>query len=794
MLKICLTVLFFLVSLVSQGIDQKGENVIEGVIYVDKNGDGVRGKNEKFLEGVVVSDGFTLVKSDKNGRFSICAAPKARFITVYTPSYYLHTTPFYLDVDGGEMMEFGLKSVENQCGKFLHLADIEERQYLNWQDDFKHFVGVFPVDFVAVTGDICYLNGLKLNSSTLNTEQVGARMVYTLGNHDLIRGHKDPLGNDYGEKVFEDCFGPVWYSFNVAGVHYMVTPMLSGDAKASYTPEDVFDWMKSDLSMIEKGMPVVIFNHDIMKNMMDLSDYNVIAYIYGHRHINYHYRDSESGIQYFCSVAPNKGGNDHSPSSFRIFTTSQGEISNQLHYAPIKKHLVSSSVVVSDSLEITAVSYDGESMVESVVLVAKGREIPLRAENDMLWRGRILLSGGENIHKYKVKAYFSDGGVRVSDVSNSKALVMQPILKGNGLLGSPVIDGRRLIVPVSDDQMSENCGIYGIDKNNGDVLWFYKTTGSVRNNIALYNGVVYAADVNSVLYAVDAASGNLKWKKECANTAPYPLYSQGVSISDGVIYMGQGSKICALRAEDGSVIWEDKGFKGGVTDVSTYVAGDGALMANSYWVGRFAIDIATGELLWEKRDRENRYSTSIPNFVDNHFIYTTSSDLCEIEPRSGVELKKVNHPHSFNTRSMPTLAVTDGGFAAADSYGSSDQSGIIDTLIIVGTSNHGMTAFKRSSFEQRWNYTINPALIYTSPYTKAYEQTIESSPVIYGDKVIFGGNDGYLYCVTVSKGSFVWRYNIGLPLLSNPVIDGEYIYILDFGGRVTKLSLKELQL
>ena len=792
MLRFCLVLLLFSISLVSSASEQVKGKTVEGVVFIDENEDGIRNNKEKSIEGVIVSDGFTLVKSDKKGRFCISPAPKARFITLYTPSDYVNSTPYYLSLNGDSKMEFGLKPDKEQKGKFLHLSDIEERQYLNWQEEFKHFIGVFPVDFVAVTGDICYLNGLKLNSTTLNTEQVGVRMVYTVGNHDLIKGNKDALGNDYGEKVFEECFGPVWYSFNVAGVHYMVTPMLSGDARPSYTSEDVFNWMKADLATIEKGMPVVIFNHDIMKDLPDLSEYNVLAYLYGHRHINYHYFDTERGIQFICSVAPNKGGNDHSPSSFRIFSTSEGVISNQLHYVPINKHLVASSIAAGDSIEVTAVAYDGESMVESVVVMAQGKEFDLCPVNDMIWSGRFLLPEGESISEWKAKASFSDGGVTVSEISKSGALKMQSFLKGCGLLGSPVIDGDRLIVPVADDQMSENCGIYAIDKNSGDILWFYKTSGSVRNNIVLYNGAVYAADVNSFLYAVDAASGELKWKRNCSGTALYPLYSQGVSLYDGVVYMGQGSKICALRAEDGEVIWEDKGWKGGVTDVSTYVVGDGALMANSYWVGRFAVDIATGELLWEKSDRDNRYSTSIPNFVENHFIYTTSYALCEIEPRSGAVVKNVSHPHVFNTRSMPTVAVTDGGFAAADSYGASNQSGVIDTLVVVGTSNHGMAAFMLSTFAQKWNYTINPALIYTSPYTKAFEQSIESSPVIYGNKVIFGGNDGYLYCVTLDKGSYVWRYNIGLPLLSDPVIDGDYLYVVDFGGRVTKLSLKEL--
>ena len=322
-----------------------------GEVFVDANSNGVKDKGEKGLSGVVVSDGFTLVKSDSKGEFSIKLADRSRFITLYTPSGYRHTTPIHIDVREGvpAQLSFGLVPADDFTGQFIQMSDIEERSYLDWMDDFKSYMGVKKVDFVAVTGDICYEPGLKITGTTFNTENVGVRMVYTLGNHDLIKGYKDSQGRDYGEKLYEDLFGPVWYSFNVKGVHYMVTPMLSGDAKASYTPDDVYSWMRSDLESIPQGTPVVIFNHGILgntenlvlstdKQTLDLSKYNVIGYIYGHNHVNYHYTN-KNGTQIICTIAPNKGGNDHSPSSWRLFTVNGSEMTNELHYYPIPKHI-----------------------------------------------------------------------------------------------------------------------------------------------------------------------------------------------------------------------------------------------------------------------------------------------------------------------------------------------------------------------------------------------------------------------------------------------------------------------
>jgi outer membrane protein assembly factor BamB len=47
---------------------------------------------------------------------------------------------------------------------------------------------------------------------------------------------------------------------------------------------------------------------------------------------------------------------------------------------------------------------------------------------------------------------------------------------------------------------------------------------------------------------------------------------------------------------------------------------------------------------------------------------------------------------------------------------------------------------------------------------------VDSSPVICGDKVIVGSEDGRLYMIRLSDGSKVWSYEIGQPVTSSPAI------------------------
>lgn len=752
----------------------------KGVVFEDLNGNGLKDRGEKGIKGVVVSDGFTLVKTDKSGEFSIELGDRSRFVTVYTPSGYTHTTPYYIDVRGGSgsQWSFGLRPSDDFTGQFIQFSDVEERFYLDWMEDFKDYLEVKSVDFVAVTGDICYAQGLEIQGSYLNTDDTGVRMVYTLGNHDLIKGYKDSRGRDYGEKLYEDYFGPVWYSFNIKGVHYMVTPMLMGDAKPSYTPDDLYTWMRADLESIPEGTPVVIFNHGILGDteklvlksdtqVLDLADYNVIGYIYGHHHINYHYVN-DNGTQMICTIAPNKGGNDHSPSSWRLFTADGANLTNELHYYPIPKHIAANGVVRDGELEISAVVYDGKSEVERVVLNCDNGSVPLTRINEFTWSVKVPYKEG----KYRVEALFSDSEVRRERVKFQSGLVWEKHLKGNGGLGTPIIRDNMIYVPLVDDRVSENCGVVALDKESGQEVWYYKTRGSVRNNMALEDGLLFVSDVTSVIYALDPADGELVWSYKFRENEMHPLNSQGVCYDNGTLYVGQGLHLTALNAKDGSVIWKNtKVRNSGITDVSTYSVADGVLCVNAYWVARYGFDAATGELLWEKRDAENRYSTGTPVVKDGKWYYTAYQTLIEADPRSTEETKRVKQGHIFNTRSKMLIK---------------------DNIVVVGTSNHGMTGYRFDDFSQIWNTTTMPALIYTSPYTKSYEMSIEGDPVLYGDNFIYGANDGYVYCNTIEKGAYVWRYEVGLPVLANPVIDGDYLYVIDLSGKLVKLSLNDL--
>ena len=61
---------------------------------------------------------------------------------------------------------------------------------------------------------------------------------------------------------------------------------------------------------------------------------------------------------------------------------------------------------------------------------------------------------------------------------------------------------------------------------------------------------------------------------------------------------------------------------------------------------------------------------------------------------------------------------------------------------------------------------------------------MDSSPVIAGDKVVFGSVDGRIYIVDLDTGNEIWSYEVGSVIIGSPAVAGGYLLIGAADGRV----------
>ena len=601
---------------------------------------GFSGKATSLFRGVMVSDGLNVAKTGDDGTFVLPGHEKARFIFVTTPSGYMAADGYYKRIaPQTEQYGFPLLPYDAGIGKdgshtFIQVTDTEisgPDGHDAWIENIRECAAERNAAFIVHTGDICYEKGLKSHIGLMNIGNMGIPVYYGIGNHDLVKG-------SYGEELFESIYGPTWYSFDVAGTHYVMLPMLSGDFKPSYTQDDVAAWLANDLGNIAPGTPVVVFSHNILTygnsflykgadgRGVDLNSHNLKAWIYGHIHTNQVRRQGD--VLTFCTSPSDKGGVDHSMGGFRIFTVGKdGGVTSELRYPYLyHKVRIASPVGTAASTQLTLNAYNTTADVVAVTASchAEGktvfRNLRLTRCTDWSWNALMPLKEKHAGRKMTVKAEvrFSDGHkeetesefVYIPSLSAVSLTDDWTNLRGNAshnagasaidgplhlswvtnvganiFMTSPIIHDGTVYTATTDENMAGQSFICALNGGDGGILWKYPTRGSVKNTIAIERGLVFAQDICGWLYAVDAADGELKWEKKLPVNEGRPPLADGLATNDGVVYAGSGKGLSAWDAVSGRMLWKNEDWKQREGTTSTLAVGDGVVVGGVHYRG-----------------------------------------------------------------------------------------------------------------------------------------------------------------------------------------------------------------
>lgn len=546
------------------------------------------------IANVSVTDGRNVVKTDEKGRFELNGWHKSRFVTITVPSGYI-TDEFYIPVEQGRQSydfildKSELTAQENHC--FLQISDTEigESGTGEWLEDLKNIVKTNKPAFLIHTGDICYEEGLKRHIQDMNTETMGCTVRYTIGNHDYVDGK-------YGEELYESLYGPVWYSFDIGNVHYIVTPFQSGaDYKSGYGKNDRWKWLKNDIENTEADKKIVMFNHTASpsddylikfgKEKLDLKQHNLIAWIFGHYHYNYVFEKSFgtelNSVLNISAPRPDCGGIDSSPAGTRIINIDEnGAVSTHMEY------------------------YDLNKSAEP--------------ENS-LWQTK---------------------------------------LNGNVLFCDTVYDSGRIYTATADDDYPHECGIYCLNADSGEIIWHYKTANSVKNNICIDGSRLIVMDVCGEVYCLDKESGSEIWcvADTDLKLGNFMGTSSGICAENGIVYAGGPRGIATIDISSGAVVWSVL-RSSGENSPAEFVAAGSRLLVNSHWDSLAALDIKSGKKLWNNKDEDLRFRSSTPVLVDDKTILTADDDaIMLIDAESGEIISKtVFEDYSFSSSAQPVI-------------------------------------------------------------------------------------------------------------------------------------------
>lgn len=249
------------------------------------------------LAGVPVSDGYEIVYTGADGRYSLETDKTLGLLFVSTPSGYepvtchgnrpdfwrLLTTP----PDEPETVDFVLRPTDDSRFAFVAMAD---NQISNRHGEVNCFVSTTVPDvnatvdslrtagldpFVILLGDQahdCYWkpNRYGLPQAYSDIERIDARVYSVMGNHD----HDPTAMNDIDAGAeWRRFVGPEYYSFDKGGVHFVVLddeeivdngPTLSKDGECVYknkVRQPQMEWLRKDLERVAPSTPVLLAIH-----------------------------------------------------------------------------------------------------------------------------------------------------------------------------------------------------------------------------------------------------------------------------------------------------------------------------------------------------------------------------------------------------------------------------------------------------------------------------------------------------------------------------------------------------
>jgi len=363
---------------------------------------------------------------------------------------------------------------------------------------------------------------------------------------------------------------------------------------------------------------------------------------------------------------------------------------------------------------------------------------------------------------------------------------------------------------------SDDGSLYAVDAETGARKWSYATGGPVASTPAVAGGVVYFGSYDGKFYALDARSGRVKWKfvtggerrfeakgihgfmpRNQTIADPWDIFLSSPVVVKGAVYFGSGDgNLYALDAETGQLRW--KFHTGDVVHASPAYA-RGALYFGSWDSYFYAVDAATGRLKWRFQggvdpDIHNQVGfQSSPTVVDG-VVYTgcRDSNVYALDEATGKQKWAFNNQGSwvisspavvkgkivFATSDSSLFHIADAGagkpilkqptkayvFSSPSIAGDVAVYGVLNGIVQARDVNTGELLWEFRTDKSRENpgwvlaadASFNMPLLYTSTWREKPIVSTEmefsvgaifSSATIVNGVVYVGSSDGFLYAL-----------------------------------------------
>ena len=269
---------------------------------------------------------------------------------------------------------------------------------------------------------------------------------------------------------------------------------------------------------------------------------------------------------------------------------------------------------------------------------------------------------------------------------------------------------------------SSDAHVYALNLQDGNLVWKYKTGGSIHSSPAISDNSLVVGSWDSKVYCLDITTGQEKWSYTTDQDFKDYIWlgvQASPSIENGVVYIGsRDAKFYALSLESGTVKWVKDEFDRSWMPSSAAIGTDNIYTGSSDSMSFFSINKETGSINYATKT--NAYTFSTPT-IDSEMAYVGAAN----GRLFGIELQTGKIMWEYRTDASKT-----------DTIKMFDENGVLNQERAMELSK-GIDNMPQLSMVYRDVFKSVGAIL--------------SSPTISNQVVYFGSSDGNVYAISDKK-------------------------------------------
>lgn len=780
-----------------------GEILVSGHVFEDRDRDGTRDPREPGVAGVVVSDGRTLVRSGRDGRYELTledARRRTDLVFVSQPSGYVvgvdadRQPRFHArvaaDAEGRARADFALhrdRGSTDRDFRFVGLADVHvQAGTLNNRERFTDQLGQINAlvanaarsagrrhevpRFAVVSGDLTN-NATPQEFADYRAATATSTLPVwpAIGNHE----YNFQLGNTYADIVenYRAAIGPEWYSFGYGGKHVVVLDDIRGFGQ----PEQLA-WLTEDLRLAGPRQ-VVVITHIPLNTALSgdpavsaqyvalFERYRAALLLAGHTHMN----DVDDAVIDGALHAVTNSASytiDGTPNGFRVVEFNRDRVTIPFREFDVRARTVTlvrpanGGTMPRERTTLQVNTFHTSSEVAGVAVRVDGerRWRPLDAAGDRTWvaafDARRLAPG-----RHRIEAVVRQRDGRSRTTAGTFQVVSSTARPAQGAAWNQ-FHRDAAHSGATDETVEPPLGL----------AWSHQTGGNIlTSSPAVVDGAVYVGvrDENGVarngVVSLDLRSGGRRW------WAPTDALVEGsVAVAGDTVLAGSvRGTLYGFDAGSGRERWTWRVNAPAAPDhprrawmyQAPAVDGDTVFQAYSASDGMHvaALDVHTGQQRWVSGSIGSTWLSKGTVVVGDGVVFAMAQggQVSALDAATGA-IRWQRNPGSGWTYASATVA---GG------------------LLLRPYSGDLLVAMDVATGVERWRYRSPGASFIFGSSTAA-------SPAVRDGVAYMGFTDGAVTALDLATGRPRWTQPTGHAVLSSPAVGGDIVYAGSNDGRV----------